>query len=177
MPALRQWLSRKQREHGEGGLNCFGRPAAAWNARPEWRQLPTPTEGLRILGYTRRRHWTASERRKLTFRNWLRIFRPMLLGGVFVMIGGLLLWALVEWAIWLRVHTLVETLNSAAPAEVAGITKELKPFNRWAKPRWSSWRNRPSPAHAPAECLPGTAAERTFVRGLRLRTDAAGDAG
>jgi serine/threonine protein kinase len=136
VPALRQWLSRKQRETRRGRAELLlADRAAAWNARPEWRQLPTPTEGLRIVCYTRRRHWTAGERRMLTPGNWLRIFRPVLVGGLFLLIGGLILWGFVQWAIWLRVHTLVESLRGVEAAEVAGIAKELKPFRRWATPQ------------------------------------------
>jgi hypothetical protein len=135
VPALRQWLTRKQRETRRGRAELLlAERAAAWNARPEWRQLPTVGEGLRILLFTRWRDWNPAERSMLSLTNWLRIARPLLSAGLLSILVVLALWALVEWAVALRVQTLVQGLATEEPGAVPGVVKELKPFHRSAHP-------------------------------------------
>jgi serine/threonine protein kinase/formylglycine-generating enzyme required for sulfatase activity len=66
VPSLREWLTRKQREsrRGRAALRLAER-AAAWNARPETRQLPSWWEWLNIRLYTRRRDWTEPQRKMM----------------------------------------------------------------------------------------------------------------
>jgi serine/threonine protein kinase len=136
VPALRQWLYRKQRETRRGRAELMlAERAVAWGAQPEWRQLPTVAEGLRILSYIRRRNWSPLERKMLGLRNWLTIFRPLLRGAFLTVVGMLALWALIEWSVTLRVNTLIDTLALAETSEVAGIARELKPWKGWARPR------------------------------------------
>src|SRR5207247_800229 len=62
VPALRQWLTRKQREtvRGRAELRLAER-AALWTAKPEHRYLPAWWEWANIRLFTRRRDWTAPQ--------------------------------------------------------------------------------------------------------------------
>ncbi len=63
VPALRQWLTRKQRETMRGRAESrLAEAAAIWSARPQTRQLPSWWEWVDILVFTRRRQWTSPEK-------------------------------------------------------------------------------------------------------------------
>jgi hypothetical protein len=66
VPALRRWLTRKQREtlRGRAGLALAER-SAEWNSRPAARSLPAWWEWLYYLALTRRKGRTDAERRML----------------------------------------------------------------------------------------------------------------
>jgi hypothetical protein len=54
VPSLRDWLTRKQRETRRGRAELrLAERAAEWNARPDARCLPTLSEYLAVLAYTR----------------------------------------------------------------------------------------------------------------------------
>jgi hypothetical protein len=62
--SLRDWLTRKQKETSRGRAELLlADRAAVWNARPENRHLPTWGEWGSIRLHTRRRDWTAPQRR------------------------------------------------------------------------------------------------------------------
>jgi serine/threonine protein kinase len=63
---LRDWLTSKQKETGRGRTELrLAECAANWSAKPENRRLPTSWEYLGTRLLTRRRAWTASERRMM----------------------------------------------------------------------------------------------------------------
>src|SRR5262249_14305367 len=64
LPALREWLTRKQKEtrRGKAELLLADR-AVVWNARPENRQLPSLLQWLQIRWYTRKRNWIPPQRK------------------------------------------------------------------------------------------------------------------
>ncbi len=66
VPALRDWLTRRQRETRRGRAElCLGERAALWTARPERRTLPSGLEWLSILLFTVRKDWTAAQGRMM----------------------------------------------------------------------------------------------------------------
>ena len=66
VPALRQWLTRKQRETRRGRAELLLEDrSATWNRHPEMRQLPTLREYWTIVTRTSRRTWTNAERRMM----------------------------------------------------------------------------------------------------------------
>jgi len=66
VPALRQWLTKRQKETPVGRAELrLAERAALWNARPERRQLPSLTEWLQIRLLTRHSQWTANQRRMM----------------------------------------------------------------------------------------------------------------
>ncbi|MGE3804580.1 MAG: protein kinase [Gemmataceae bacterium] len=63
VPALREWLTRKQRETRRGrALLLLADRAGWWNSQPEARHLPSFLEWAKIWLYTPSRQWTAPER-------------------------------------------------------------------------------------------------------------------
>ena len=67
VPSLRNWLTRKQRETREGRAQLrLAELSAAWNAKPESRNLPAFGEWLWILKYTPRRYRTTEQNRFLS---------------------------------------------------------------------------------------------------------------
>jgi serine/threonine protein kinase/formylglycine-generating enzyme required for sulfatase activity len=66
VPALREWLTRKQRDTARGRAELrLQERALWWNARPERQQLPSLAEWLRIRLLTRPARWTPAERKMM----------------------------------------------------------------------------------------------------------------
>jgi serine/threonine protein kinase/formylglycine-generating enzyme required for sulfatase activity len=64
VPAVREWLTRKQRETPAGRAQLLlAERAALWAAKPEAKQLPSFMEWLAIVGRTDRTQWSESQRR------------------------------------------------------------------------------------------------------------------
>src|SRR5262249_40393163 len=62
VPALRQWLTRKQRETRRGRVELLlVERTTLWSAKQERRQLPGWWEWGNILLFTRKKDWTASQ--------------------------------------------------------------------------------------------------------------------
>ncbi len=63
VPALRQWLRKKQKSTRVGRSElCLAERSMIWNARPERRQLPSLWEWLTIRTLTRSSNWTSAQR-------------------------------------------------------------------------------------------------------------------
>src|SRR5207248_2215590 len=63
VPALREWLTRKQKETRRGRAELrLAERAAGWQNQPTRQQLPLFWEWLGIRWHTRSRHWTGTER-------------------------------------------------------------------------------------------------------------------
>jgi hypothetical protein len=59
VPALRDWLTRKQKETRRGRAELLlADRAGVWNTRPENRQLPSLWQWLSIRLLTQRKIWT-----------------------------------------------------------------------------------------------------------------------
>jgi serine/threonine protein kinase/formylglycine-generating enzyme required for sulfatase activity len=64
VPAIREWLTRKQRETPAGRAQLLlAERAALWAAKPEAKQLPSLLEWLTIVGRTDRTHWSISQQK------------------------------------------------------------------------------------------------------------------
>src|SRR5262249_28753903 len=71
VPALRQWLTGKQRRARRGRAELrLAERAGVWAARPEPRPLPSGREWLRIRLFTRRRDWTPPQRAMMRRAAW-----------------------------------------------------------------------------------------------------------
>jgi serine/threonine protein kinase/formylglycine-generating enzyme required for sulfatase activity len=131
VPALREWLSRKQKEtlRGRAELRLTER-AAAWNDRPQSRHLPAWWEWLNIRLLTRKKDWTASQRRMMRQATRLHAGRGALLvlALVVLALGGW--WTFGE----LRARALVNTLLAAKTVGVPEVVRDLEPYRRWADP-------------------------------------------
>jgi eukaryotic-like serine/threonine-protein kinase len=66
VPAVREWLTRKQRETPGGRAQLLlAERASLWSAKPEAKQLPSALEWLSILGRTDRARWSDPQRRMM----------------------------------------------------------------------------------------------------------------
>src|SRR5262249_47937101 len=88
VPALREWLTRKQKQtmRGRAELRLAER-AALWNTKPENRQLPSPAEwaGIRLL--THSRAWTPPQRKMMRGADGYYCVRCLVLLACLVLVG------------------------------------------------------------------------------------------
>ncbi|MCI0465091.1 MAG: SUMF1/EgtB/PvdO family nonheme iron enzyme, partial [Gemmataceae bacterium] len=132
VPALRQWLTGKQRETWRGRAELrLAERAALWAAKPQNRYLPPWWEWANILLLTRNKDRTAPQRAMLRAATW----RHLLQAGLLVLLLALLGGATWQWSKALRAEALVQTLHSAEIVGVPSIVTELSSYRRWAYPR------------------------------------------
>ena len=73
VPALRDWLTRKQKATRRGRAERrLADIASLWNAKPESRRLPSPLEFLQIRWHTSEKAWTQGQRKMM--RSAARIY-------------------------------------------------------------------------------------------------------
>ncbi len=131
VPALREWLARRQRETWRGRAElCLTERAALWTARPERRHLPSGPEWLRILLLTRKKAWTAAQDRMM--RAASRRYGLLLIAAA--VLTGLGLWGAWDSRGYLRAATLVRVLRGADTADAPEAIRELAGYRRWADP-------------------------------------------
>jgi serine/threonine protein kinase/formylglycine-generating enzyme required for sulfatase activity len=157
VPALRHWLTRKQRETRRGRMQLLlAERAALWSAKHESRQLPGWWEWANILVHTRPRDWTAPERRMLQAATR----RHLLQAGVLLVLLGVVGWAVLEvYRGPVRAAALVRALASAETSAVPQIIPELASCRPWADPRLAEMADGSPPAskqwlHASLALLP-----------------------
>jgi serine/threonine protein kinase/formylglycine-generating enzyme required for sulfatase activity len=130
--SLRDWLTRKQRETRRGRAELrLAERATLWSARPENRHLPSPLEWANIRLLTRRRDWTAQERRMMRRAERVHGLRSL----AALLLVGLLTWGGIEGYGNLQAAALVESLRTAATPDVPRIVKQIAPYRRWADRR------------------------------------------
>src|SRR5262249_22180606 len=131
VPALREWLARRQRETQRGRAElCLAERAALWTARPERRHLPSGLEWLRILLFTRDKGWAPEQARMMRAANRRYSLRLMMTA----VLAGLCLWGAREGRGYLRAATLVSVLKAADTADTPETIRELGSYRRWADP-------------------------------------------
>ncbi|HUG89252.1 MAG TPA: hypothetical protein VML55_00355, partial [Planctomycetaceae bacterium] len=149
VPALREWLTRKQRETRRGRAELkLAERAGLWNARPENRHLPSLWEWTRIRALTHARKWTPPERRIMRKAGRVHGVRSALALLVILLIGlgtaGSRSAVLDEQARFraqkqeeqdaAEASRLVQGLLNAETSNVAAIVEQLQPYRRWADP-------------------------------------------
>jgi formylglycine-generating enzyme required for sulfatase activity len=131
VPALREWLTRKRRETRRGRAElCLSDRATLWTSRREARHLPSGIEWLRILLFTRRKSWTASERDMMRAARGRYVLRLALT----LLVIGLLGWGASEVSGYQRAATLIRVLEAANTADTPEVIREIGPYRRWADP-------------------------------------------
>jgi eukaryotic-like serine/threonine-protein kinase len=128
--ALREWLTRKQRETRSGRAELvLAERAALWNAKPENRFMPSAVEWANIRLLTKKTQWTELQRRmmKKAGRKYLIHMLGFIL--VSVLIGG----AGIQAYGLMRASSLVESLASAETATVGNIIGQLSRYRWWAE--------------------------------------------
>jgi eukaryotic-like serine/threonine-protein kinase len=138
VPSLRDWLTRKQRETRRGRAELrLAERSAAWNARPENRQLPSWFENLNIRLLTDRRNWSAPQRKMMgqaARTHGLRslIVVAVLIAAIAASVG--IRNRALENQNQTRADGLVKTLMNADADKVPQLVTELDDFWRWAAP-------------------------------------------
>ncbi len=131
VPALREWLTLKQKETRRGRAQLrLAERSAAWNAKPEKRQLPNVIEWISIRGLTAAHSWSDSERRMM------RAARRHYLARL-ALVAVLAIFAIrLAYDVNGRLHAgaLTRGLMNAQEDAVLGFANQLQPYLRWARP-------------------------------------------
>jgi serine/threonine protein kinase/formylglycine-generating enzyme required for sulfatase activity len=138
VPAVRDWLTRKQKEtrRGRAELRLVER-AAAWHARPENRYLPAWWEWLNIRLFTRRRDWTAPQRQMMRRASRHHLLRGAVAAALLAVlaVAGLAIRDRVgEQNRATRAAGLVQALLKADLAQAPGLIDQLQGYPALAAP-------------------------------------------
>ena len=180
VPALREWLSLKQREtrQGRAGLLVEAR-AALWKLRAEDRNLPSLREYLVIRSLTKSSNWTEVERRMMARArqfHWQRVLISAGCLGVLLVVGWFFYRARAEAHNRETARANVEQLLTAdiqkLPAMIAGLAN----YRRWADPllydQLASEQVEPrGKLHAALALLPSDVGQVDFLREKLLEAD------
>jgi serine/threonine protein kinase len=130
VPAIRQWLTRKQREtwRGRAELRLEER-ASLWAVKPENRHLPAAWEWANISLGTRRNTWKPAEREMMRRAGRFHMRQLCILIMISAVAGGCVWWGLSS----MRAAALVARLKSAEITEVPEIIEALVPYRHWAE--------------------------------------------
>ncbi|MBL7044050.1 MAG: protein kinase [Pirellulaceae bacterium] len=131
VPALREWLTRKQRETRRGRADLrLAERADLWSAKRERKQLPSWWEWLNIGLFGRRRDWTESQRGMMRTATRFHVTRVVLVLALLL----LLLFSGVGFYGHFRARALVAQLLSAKTEKVPEIVEQISPRMGWATP-------------------------------------------
>jgi eukaryotic-like serine/threonine-protein kinase len=136
VPALREWLTRKQKETRRGRAELLlDDRAALWSSRPENRQLPTFLQWLNIRLLTSQKRWTPQQQKMMLKATRYHTMRGISL-AVFVAIAagaGLTYRETVsQQQKEARAAGLVKGLVAADASQVPAIIGELRGYRKWA---------------------------------------------
>ncbi len=125
---MRDWLTRKQKETRRGRAELLlADRAAVWNARPENRQLPSLPQWVSIRLLTRKKDWTAPQRKMMRQAGRYHIVR----GVAVTVLLFLLLGAGWEGFGRLRSRALMDNLLRAPTEDVPAVVRDMGPYHRW----------------------------------------------
>jgi formylglycine-generating enzyme required for sulfatase activity len=129
VPALREWLTRKQKETRRGRAELWlAERSALWNAKPENRHLPSLPEWLSIRTLTDSAHWTSPQQKMMRQAARMHGWRSALTLAATIAVGvaGVVLRNQVaQRQEATRIEGLVGKLVSAEPSQVPDIVKQL----------------------------------------------------
>ncbi|HZU38907.1 MAG TPA: formylglycine-generating enzyme family protein, partial [Gemmataceae bacterium] len=137
--AIREWLTRKQKEtrRGRAELMLADR-AGVWNARPENRQLPALVQWLQIRWYTSRKNWTPPQQqmmRKAGRYHALRGAAAAMLLAVAALAGLTIQDRVEQQRKATHADGLVQSLLNAHITQVPAIVSEMAAYRQWTDPR------------------------------------------
>jgi eukaryotic-like serine/threonine-protein kinase len=138
VPSLREWLTRKQKETRRGRAELLlAERAAAWNAKPTNRHLPSLWEHLNIRLLTTPKKWTSPQRKMMVKGGRLHAGRVGIAATILIALtfSGLVISRQIEEKRQAdKAAALVQQLTVADPVEVPRIVRELDEYRRWADP-------------------------------------------
>ena len=131
VPALREWLTRKQKETRRGRAELrFAERASLWNAKPENRHLPSLWEFLNIRLLTNRWDWSQRQKKMMQRAGRLHGMRSALAVAVVLVISI----AIYEIQGRVRAASRVGELLAAETSEVPARIESLAGLDRWTHP-------------------------------------------
>jgi serine/threonine protein kinase/formylglycine-generating enzyme required for sulfatase activity len=131
VPALRQWLTRKQRETRRGRAELrLAERTAQWSGKRDKQQMPPLSEWIGFRLFTRKRDWTPVQRKMMRSAGRRHGIRSL----VRVALLGVLAWSGYEVVGRFYAHELLQQVPSAQSVKLAEVAAELQPYKRWAKP-------------------------------------------
>jgi formylglycine-generating enzyme required for sulfatase activity len=138
VPAVRDWLTRKQKETRRGRAELrLAERAALWSARQENRHLPSWWEWPNILLYTRKGDWTDPQKRMMRRAGLYHGRRLAFLGilAALLLVGGLLLFEhFAEVNRKTHAAGLVRRLLDADIAGVPDVVHDIGGQRPWTDP-------------------------------------------
>ncbi|HKB41193.1 MAG TPA: hypothetical protein VKD72_32500, partial [Gemmataceae bacterium] len=165
VPALGQWLTRKQRETRQGRMELLlAERVSFWSVKQDSRQLPGWWEWLKILLWTRSRNWTPPQRRMLRAATRRHLLQAVVLLLAATLVG----WVLAEvYRGPVKADHLVRALASADIQGVDQIIDELATCRGWADPKLRALVAEPPSAkvklHASLALLPGDPGQVAYL--------------
>ncbi len=139
VPALRDWLTRKQKETRRGRAELLlADRAAVWNFRQENRHLPSLSEWFEIRWQTQKEKWTPSQRKMMTKAAWSFLVRFLSIDCVLalvVVLGISIFNKISDHQNREHAEALVQGLLLADTAQVPPAVSELSKYRVWAEPR------------------------------------------
>jgi serine/threonine protein kinase len=167
VPALRDWLTRKQKESRRGRAELLlADRAAVWNARPENRQLPSLLQWLQIRWWTRKKTWTGPQRTMMRRAGRFHALRALLAAAVFLLAGV----ASEDGFGRLEARRLRDQVLNAPTSEVPGLVENLAPYRRWLNPLLQQEyaqaqrdQDRHKQLHASLALAPGDPAQKDYL--------------
>jgi hypothetical protein len=131
VPAVRDWLTRKQKETRRGRAELrLAERAALWQNKPENRHLPAWWEWLTIRLLTRTKDWTPPQRKMM--RQAARYHGVRGLALLIVLL--LCCWGGYEVYGRMRADSLVGNIVTADTEDVQPLLKQAADYRRWARP-------------------------------------------
>ena len=139
VPALRDWLTRKQKETRKGRAELkLAERSSLWNNKPENRYLPSLLEWLSIRALTQPKHWTEPQRHMMKRATWVhRIRSAVAVVWICVLVAAVagLKRQTEERRNQAEATRLVEGLLTANTAQLNIGLASLENFRRWADPK------------------------------------------
>lgn len=131
VPSLQEWLTHKQKETRRGRAELLlVDQAAAWNARPGHRQLPSLWQWLTIRCLTAQKNWTSAQRKMMQGADRYHATRTAMIAVILMLIG----WGSYEAHGRLQAHALRDRLLDANTTEVPTIVQDMVAYRRWLAP-------------------------------------------
>jgi serine/threonine protein kinase/formylglycine-generating enzyme required for sulfatase activity len=171
VPALGQWLTRKQRETRRGRARLrLAERAALWSAKPERRHLPAFWEWANILLFTRERDWSRPEHLMMRKATW----RYAGQAAVLLLVSALLGLAAWQAAGYVRASRLTRQLAWVETTDVPRVVNELAPHRSWANRLLremlaGTQENSKERLHASLALLPEDPGQADYLYGRLLR--------
>ena len=132
VPALREWLTRKQSETRRGRAELrFQERATWWHAKPESRFLPSLGEWLTIHAFTPKSRWNEKQRRLMQAANKYYLASTSVVITVALLIGlvvNSIVGSARQRALVGRVQTAVDTMANSRGATVETAIDDLAEY-------------------------------------------------